>query len=288
MTMESTNIEHLQGRIERYFAAGAEAICDDDALQAFLELRAALEAGALRAAEPDPAAPTGWRVTAWVKRGILLGFRIGALTDMSCGNTLSFVDKATYPARRFTPADGVRIVPGGSSVRSGAFVARGVVMMPPAYINAGAYIGEGTMVDSHALVGSCAQIGKRVHLSAAAQIGGVLEPVNASPVIIEDDVLVGGNTGVYEGTIVRRRAVLAAGTILTRGTPIYDIVNTTILKATTETPLIIPEGAVVVPGSRAVTAGYGKQMGLSVYTPIIVKYRDEKTDLSTTLEDLLR
>lgn len=285
--MESTNIEHLQGRIERYFAVGAEAIYDD-ALQAFLELRAALEAGALRAAEPDPAAPTGWRVNAWVKGGILLGFRIGALTDMSCGNTLSFVDKTTYPARRFTPADGVRIVPGGSSVRSGAFVARGVVMMPPAYINAGAYVDEGTMVDSHALVGSCAQIGKRVHLSAAAQIGGVLEPVNASPVIIEDDVLVGGNTGVYEGTIVRRRAVLAAGTILTRGTPVYDVVNATILKATAEMPLIIPEGAVVVPGSRAVTAGYGKQMGLSVYTPIIVKYRDEKTDMSTTLEDLLR
>jgi len=256
-------------------------------MEAFLELRGALEAGALRSAEPDATAPTGWRVNAWVKRGILLGFRLGALTDMSCG-TLSFVDKATYPARRFTPEDGVRVVPGGSSVRSGAYVARGVVMMPPAYVNAGAYVDEGTMVDSHALVGSCAQIGKRVHLSAAAQIGGVLEPVNASPVIVEDDVLVGGNTGVYEGTIVRRRAVLAAGTILTRGTPVYDAVNGVILKATAETPLIIPEGAVVVPGSRAVTSGYGKQMGLSVYTPVIVKYRDEKTDLSTTLEDLLR
>jgi 2,3,4,5-tetrahydropyridine-2-carboxylate N-succinyltransferase len=288
MTTESLDVEHLQGRIERYFAAGAEAICDDGALQAFLELRGALEAGTLRAAEPDAAAATGWRVNAWVKRGILLGFRIGALEDMSCGNTLSFVDKKTYPARRFTPGDGVRIVPGGSSVRSGAFVARGVVMMPPAYVNAGAYVDEGTMVDSHALVGSCAQIGRRVHLSAAAQIGGVLEPVNASPVIIEDDVLVGGNTGVYEGTIVRRRAVLAAGTILTRGTPVYDVVNGGILKASAEAPLIIPEGAVVVPGSRAVTAGYGKEMGLSVYTPVIVKYRDEKTDLSTTLEDLLR
>jgi 2,3,4,5-tetrahydropyridine-2-carboxylate N-succinyltransferase len=201
---------------------------------------------------------------------------------------VTFIDKDTYPARRFTPEDGVRIVPGGSSVRSGTYVARGVVMMPPAYINVGAYVDEGTMVDSHALVGSCAQIGKRVHLSAAAQIGGVLEPVNASPVIIEDDVLVGGNTGVYEGTIVRKRAVLAAGTILTRGTPVYDVVKGEILKATAETPLIIPEGAVVVPGSRAVTGGYGKQMGLSVYTPVIVKYRDEKTDLSTTLEDLLR
>jgi 2,3,4,5-tetrahydropyridine-2-carboxylate N-succinyltransferase len=280
--------ESLEVRIERHFAAGAAAVGDAAAKDAFLELRAALEAGALRSAEPDAAAAIGWRVNAWVKRGILLGFRIGALVDMSCSRTVSFVDKDTYPARRFTPEDGVRLVPGGSSVRSGAFVARGVVMMPPAYVNAGAYVDEGTMVDSHALVGSCAQIGKRVHLSAAAQIGGVLEPVNATPVIIEDDVLVGGNTGVYEGTIVRRRAVLAAGTILTRGTPVYDVVHGTILKATAEMPLIIPEGAVVVPGSRAVTAGYGKQMGLSVYTPVIVKYRDEKTDLSTTLEDLLR
>ena len=266
---------------------------DAAAMDAFLDLRAALEAGTLRSAEPDAGAAIGWRVNAWVKRGILLGFRLGALTEMNGvhpagGSILSFVDKATYPARRFKPEDGVRIVPGGSSVRSGAFVARGVVMMPPAYVNAGAYVDEGTMVDSHALVGSCAQIGKRVHLSAAAQIGGVLEPVNASPVIIEDDVLVGGNTGVYEGTVVRRRAVLAAGTILTRGTPVYDVVNGAILKATAEAPLIIPEGAVVVPGSRAVTGGYGKQMGLSVYTPVIVKYRDEKTDLSTTLEDLLR
>jgi 2,3,4,5-tetrahydropyridine-2-carboxylate N-succinyltransferase len=278
----------LESRIEESFAAGADTVSDVDALAAFLELRYALEAGTLRAAEPDAAAPTGWRVNAWVKRGILLGFRIGALTQMSGDGALSFLDKATYPARRFVPEDGVRIVPGGSSVRSGAYVARGVVMMPPAYINVGAYVGEGTMVDSHALVGSCAQIGRRVHLSAGAQIGGVLEPVNASPVIIEDDVLVGGNTGVYEGTIIRRGAVLAAGTILTRGTPVYDVVNRKILKATAETPLIIPEGAVVVPGSRAVPAGYGRQMNLSVYTPIIVKYRDEKTDLSTTLEDLLR
>ena len=278
----------LESRIEESFAAGADTVSDVDALDTFLELRNALEAGTLRAAEPDAAAPTRWRVNAWVKRGILLGFRIGALTQMSGGDALSFLDKATYPARSFTPEDGVRIVPGGSSVRSGAFVARGVVMMPPAYINVGAYVDEGTMVDSHALVGSCAQIGRRVHLSAGAQIGGVLEPVNASPVIIEDDVLVGGNTGVYEGTIVRRGAVLAAGTILTRGTPVYDVVNRTILKANAEMPLIIPEGAVVVPGSRAVPAGYGRQMNLSVYTPVIVKYRDEKTDLSTTLEELLR
>jgi len=299
MKIESSELEDLKARIERYFAAGADAIGDDDALGSFIELRNALEAGTLRAAEPDAAAPTGWRVNAWVKRGILLGFRVGKLADHSVlgviGASLfgrhpqvTFIDKDTYPARRFTPEDGVRIVPGGSSVRSGAFVARGVVVMPPAYVNVGAYVDEGTMVDSHALVGSCAQIGKRVHLSAAAQIGGVLEPVNASPVIIEDDVLVGGNTGVYEGTIVRARAVLAAGTILTRGTPVYDVMNGTILKATAETPLIIPEGAVVVPGSRAVTGGHGKAMGLSVYTPVIVKYRDEKTDLSTALEDLLR
>jgi 2,3,4,5-tetrahydropyridine-2-carboxylate N-succinyltransferase len=286
----------LESRIEESFAAGDAAIGDDTAQDAFVELRCALEAGKLRAAEPDADAPTGWRVNAWVKRGILLGFRIGKLTDQSVvGNLtgwhapqMTFIDKSTYPARIFTAEDGVRIVPGGSSVRTGAYVARGVVMMPPAYINVGAYVDEGTMVDSHALVGSCAQIGRRVHLSAGAQIGGVLEPVNASPVIIEDDVLVGGNTGVYEGTIVRRGAVLAAGTILTRGTPVYDVVHRTILKATPATPLIIPEGAVVVPGARAVTAGYGKQMGLSVYTPVIVKYRDEKTDLSTTLEELLR
>ncbi len=259
--------------------------------QVFAQLRAALEAGEIRSAEPDHSNSLGWRVNAWVKRGILLGFRLGALTDMSGksdSSCLSFIDKATYPARRFTPEDGVRIVPGGSSIRSGAYVAKGVVCMPPMYINAGAYVDEGTMVDSHALVGSCAQIGKRVHLSAAAQIGGVLEPVNASPVIIEDDVLVGGNTGVYEGTVVRRRAVLAAGTILTRGTPVYDIVNGTVLKATAETPLIIPENAVVVPGSRAVTKGKGAEWGLSVYTPVIVKYRDEKTELSLELEDLLR
>ena len=284
---------NLEQQIEYHFAAGPAAIGNAEALAAFHELRNALEAGTLRAASPDVGAPTGWRVNPWVKRGILLGFRIGSLEEMngqhpSGHSILSFVDKATYPARRFTAADSIRIVPGGSSIRSGAYVAKGVVCMPPMYINAGAYVDEGTMVDSHALVGSCAQIGKRVHLSAAAQIGGVLEPVNASPVIIEDDVLIGGNTGVYEGTIVRARAVLAAGTILTRGTPVYDLPNDTILKATAETPLIIPAGAVVVPGSRAITTGHGKALGLSVYTPIIVKYRDEKTDLSTTLEDLLR
>jgi 2,3,4,5-tetrahydropyridine-2-carboxylate N-succinyltransferase len=281
------SIQTLQESIERHFAAGAAAVGDAAAMEAFLALRTAIEAGEVRSAEPDADEPTGWRVNAWVKRGILLGFRLGALEAQAAG-ALSFVDKHTYPARTFAAADGVRIVPGGSSVRAGAFVAKGVVCMPPMYINAGAYVDEGTMVDSHALVGSCAQIGKRVHLSAAAQIGGVLEPVNASPVIIEDDVLVGGNTGVYEGTIVRKGAVLAAGTILTRGTPVYDLVTGQVLKATAETPLTIPAGAVVVPGSRAVNKGKGQEWGLSVYAPVIVKYRDEKTDLSTTLEDLLR
>jgi 2,3,4,5-tetrahydropyridine-2-carboxylate N-succinyltransferase len=288
-----TTSTSLEQTIEHFFAAGPKAIGDTDALGAFQQLRDGLEAGTLRSAEPDATQPTGWRVNAWVKRGILLGFRLGALAAMN-GNhpdgvsILSFVDKATYPARRFTPDQGIRIVPGGSSVRSGAYLAKGVVMMPPAYVNVGAYVDEGTMIDSHALVGSCAQIGKRVHLSASAQIGGVLEPVNASPVVIEDDALVGGNTGVYEGTIVRSHAVLAAGVILTRGTPVYDLPNNAILKATADMPLIIPAGAVVVAGSRAIQSGVGKDFGLSVYTPIIVKYRDEKTDLSTNLEDLLR
>jgi 2,3,4,5-tetrahydropyridine-2-carboxylate N-succinyltransferase len=285
--------DSLEQSIESFFDLGPAAIGDKDALKAFRQLRDQLEDGSLRSAEPDVSQPTGWRVNAWVKRGILLGFRLGALAQMNGnhpqgGSMLSFVDKDTYPARRFAAEDGVRVVPGGSSVRSGAYVARGVVMMPPAYVNVGAFVDEGTMIDSHALVGSCAQIGKRVHLSAAAQIGGVLEPVNASPVIIEDDALVGGNTGDYEGTIVRARAVLAAGVILTRGTPVYDLPNDTILKATAEMPLIIPAAAVVVAGSRAIQTGPGKAMGLSVYTPIIVKYRDEKTDLSTALEDLLR
>ena len=278
---------HLQETIVRYFAAGPAAIGDHSALAAFQNLRTALESGQLRSASPDASTPTGWRVNPWVKQGILLGFRLGVLEEFPASG-LSFVDKSTFPVRRFSPSDGVRIVPGGSSVRSAACVARGVVCMPPMYINAGAYVDEGTMVDSHALVGSCAQIGKRVHLSAAAQIGGVLEPVNASPVIIEDDVLVGGNCGVYEGTLVRRGAVLAAGTILTRGTPVFDLINGIVLRATAEMPLIIPENAVVVPGSRAVSKGKGAEWGLSLYAPVIVKYRDEKTDLSTTLEDLLR
>lgn len=280
-------INQLQKAVERYFAAGPAAIGEASAMDVFLELRAALERGDARAASPDSSLPIGWRVNAWVKQGILLGFRLGTLEDSTTGG-FTFVDKGTYPARRFTTADGVRLVPGGSAVRTGAYLARGVVCMPPMYVNAGAWIDEGTMVDSHALVGSCAQIGKRVHLSAAAQIGGVLEPINASPVIIEDDVLVGGNSGVYEGTIVRQGAVLAAGTILTRGTPVFDLVNGTVLRATAEMPLIIPANAVVVPGSRAVSKGQGREWGLSLYASVIVKYRDEKTDLSTTLEDLLR
>jgi 2,3,4,5-tetrahydropyridine-2-carboxylate N-succinyltransferase len=280
-------ITQLQKIIERHFAAGPAAIGDESAMNAFLALRSAIEAGEVRAASPDPGSATGWRVNAWVKQGILLGFRLGVLEDFPAG-ALSFVDKSTYPVRHFGSGDGVRVVPGGSSVRAGAYVARGVVCMPPMYINAGAWVDEGAMVDSHALVGSCAQIGKRVHLSAAAQIGGVLEPVNASPVVIEDDVLVGGNCGVYEGTIVRKGAVLAAGTILTRGTPVFDLVNGAVLRATEELPLIIPENAVVVPGSRAVSKGKGQEWGLSLYAPVIVKYRDDKTNLSTTLEDLLR
>jgi 2,3,4,5-tetrahydropyridine-2-carboxylate N-succinyltransferase len=278
----------LEATIEHWFGQGAGAVGNSEAEAAFASLRNELEAGTLRSAEPDSSAAIGWRVNAWVKRGILLGFRLGSMVEMGGPDGLSFVDKATYPARRFTAADGVRVVPGGSSVRSGAYVSKGVVMMPPAYVNVGAYIDEGTMVDSHALVGSCAQIGKRVHLSAAAQIGGVLEPVNASPVIIEDDCLIGGNTGVYEGTIVRRGAVLAAGTVLTRGTPVYDLVTGNVLKATADAPLIIPERAVVVPGSRAIKGGKGAEWGLSLATPVIVKYRDEKTELSLALEDLLR
>ena len=277
----------LEQSIEHWFAQGPAAIGNSEAFEAFTQLRTALEAGTVRSASPDAGSPIGWRVNAWVKRGILLGFRLGHLEAVE-GGVLHCVDKHTFPIRHFVPEQNIRIVTGGSAVRAGAYLAPGVVVVPPAYVNTGAYIDEGTMVDSHALVGSCAQIGKRVHLSAAAQIGGVLEPINASPVIIEDDALIGGNTGVYEGTIVRARAVLAAGVILTRGTPVYDLPNKTILKATADTPLVIPAGAVVVPGSRAITTEPGKSLGVSVYTPIIVKYRDEKTDLSTALEDLLR
>ena len=255
----------------------------------FQKFKQALNSGEVRSAEPDPAAKSGWRVNAWVKKGVLLGFRMGAVVDMSVDATRQpFLDKATFPVKRFAPQDGVRIVPGGSSIRDGCFVGRGVTCMPPMYINVGTWVGDGTMIDSHALVGSCAQIGKNCHISAAAQIGGVLEPVGALPVIIEDDVLVGGNCGVYEGTVVKRRAVLGSGTILTRSTPVYDIVRGEVYSATDDEPLVIPENAVVVAGSRAITHGPGKEWGVSLYTPVIVKYRDSKTDAKIQLEDLLR
>jgi 2,3,4,5-tetrahydropyridine-2-carboxylate N-succinyltransferase len=274
----------LKSDMERLFILGAAAANEPNARARFAEFRDALAAGEVRAAEKIDGR---WTVHPWVKQGILLGFRLGELTEWEAG-ALSFVDKDTYPARRFAAADRVRVVPGGSSVRAGSYVAPSVVCMPPMYINVGAYVDEGTMVDSHALVGSCAQIGKRVHISAAAQIGGVLEPVNATPVIIEDDVLVGGNCGVYEGTQVRTRAVLGAGTLLTRSTPLYDLVKGEMYRASGEQPLVVPENAVVVPGSRAVSKGKAAEWGISLYCPVIVKYRDEKTDRGVELEDILR
>jgi 2,3,4,5-tetrahydropyridine-2-carboxylate N-succinyltransferase len=252
----------------------------------FNKFKAALNQGEVRAAERLESGD--WRVNSWVKQGILLGFRMGMLTDMSFGSGLRFFDKDTFPVRPITLQDNVRIVPGGSSIRDGAYVAPGVVCMPPMYINVGAYVGEGTMIDSHALVGSCAQIGKRVHLSAAAQIGGVLEPVGAMPVIVEDDVMIGGGCGVYEGTLVRERAILAAGTILTGSTPVYDLVRNQIYRREKTGPLEIPAGAVVVPGARAVQSERGQSWGLSLYAPVIVKYRDQKSDAATQLEDVLR
>ena len=257
----------------------------DEARPTFVDFRAALTRGEVRAAEKVAGR---WVVNAWVKQGILLGFCLGELQEMSDGDVLSFVDKDTFPARRLTLADRVRLVPGGSSIREGAYVAPSVICMPPMFINVGAYVDEGSMIDSHALVGSCAQIGKRVHLSAAAQIGGVLEPINAAPVVIEDDVLVGGNCGVYEGTLVHSRAVLGAGTILTRSTPLYDLVRCQVYRASAERPLEVPENAVVVPGSRAVKNGKGSDWNLSLYTPVIVKYRDEKTERGIELEEWLR
>jgi len=252
----------------------------------FEELKYALNRGEVRAAEK--LSDGQWSVNSWVKQGILLGFRMGKLTEMSDGSVLKFFDKDTYPLRPTTSEENIRIVPGGSSIRDGAYIAPGVVCMPPMYVNAGAYVDEGTMIDSHALVGSCAQIGKRVHISAAAQIGGVLEPVGAVPVIIEDDVLVGGNCGVYEGTIVRERAVLATGTVLTGSTPVYDLVRNEIYQRKPGAPLEIPAGAVVVPGARAIQNEPGLSWGLSLYAAIIVKYRDEKTEAAVQLEDYLR
>jgi 2,3,4,5-tetrahydropyridine-2,6-dicarboxylate N-succinyltransferase len=276
----------LKDVIEQLFAAGANAD-RSEARDAWRQLRERLGAGDVRSAEPDATTPTGWRVNTWVKQGILLGFRFGDLGDMSAAG-LPFFDKDTMPLKPLATHSGVRVVPGGSSIRDGAFLAKGVICMPPMYVNVGAYVGEGSMVDSHALVGSCAQIGARVHLSAAAQIGGVIEPVGAMPVIIEDDVLVGGNTGIYEGAVVKRRAVIAAGVILTGSTPVYDLPNGRILKPEAGQPLVIPEGAVVVPGARSVTVGAGKDWGLSLATPVIVKYRDDKTDTRTELEQWIR
>lgn len=276
----------LREEIEQLAAReGVEYSSEDFAL--FGNFKAALNRGEIRAATRD--ASGKWQTNAWVKRGILLGFRMGTMVEMSpADGGLQFLDKNTYPIRKFSVDDRVRIVPGGSSIRDGAYIAPGVVCMPPMFVNAGAYVDEGTMIDSHALVGSCAQIGKRVHLSAAAQIGGVLEPIGAVPVVIEDDVLVGGGCGVYEGTIVRERAVLAAGTILTGSTPVYDLPREKIYQRTPDAPLEIPAGAVVVPGSRAVRGDVGKAWGLSLYAPVIVKYRDERTDRAVQLEDYLR
>ena len=275
----------LREEIEAIAARPGNDFSPDDRA-AFEELKSALNRGEVRAAEKT--ASGKWQVNSWVKQGILLGFRMGAITDMSVGESFKFFDKNTFPTRPTTIEDNVRIVPGGSTIRDGAYIAPGVVCMPPMFVNAGAYVDAGTMIDSHALVGSCAQIGRRVHISAAAQIGGVLEPVGAVPVIIEDDVLVGGNCGVYEGTIVRERAVLASGTILTGSTPVYDLVRGEIYQRTADGPLEIPAGAVVVPGARAVTSERGREWGLSLYAAIIVKYRDEKTDTAVRLEDYLR
>jgi len=278
----------LQSRIESLFTQGAGAD-KAAAREAFFALQKLLSRGEVRAAEPDASAPHGWRVNTWIKQGILLGFRFGDTVDMSADHgRWPFYDKDTMPLKKPGVDAGVRIVPGGSTVREGAFVAKSVVCMPPMYINIGAYVGEGSLVDSHALVGSCAQIGQRVHLSAGAQIGGVIEPVGAIPVVIEDDVLVGGNTGVYEGAIVKRRAVLAAGVILTGSTPIYDLVHGTIVRPEPGSPVVVPEGAVVVPGARGVTVGAGKEWGLSLATPVIVKYRDDRTDTRTELEQWIR
>ena len=291
----------LQSQIELFFTHHATTY-GEEYLRTFDEFKAALNEGRVRAAEPDKNSPSGWKVNAWVKKGILLGFRIGRIVDMRVGQAeavaanvmFQFRDKHTYPLKRIPATQNVRVVPGGSSIRDGCYIGKDVVCMPPMYVNVGAYVDDGTMIDSHALVGSCAQVGKKCHISAAAQIGGVLEPVGALPVIIEDEVLVGGNCGVYEGTIVGRGAVLAAGVILTGSTPVYDLVREMVYRrevgaaAEVANPLIIPPGAVVVPGSRAITQGRGKELGISLYTPVIIKYRDEKTDQAVRLEELLR
>ncbi len=308
----------LQNQIEELYARERPEY-SDEYFRIFDEFKAALNEGRVRAADPDASSPSGWRVNGWVKKGILLGFRIGRVVEMppavaamspspqtrvaggdtgatenpqleTAGGVLQsqFRDKHTYPLKQLPDGQNIRVVPGGSSIRDGCYIGKNVTCMPPMYINVGAYVDEGTMVDSHALVGSCAQVGKRVHISAAAQIGGVLEPIGALPVIIEDEALVGGNCGVYEGTIVGKGAVLAAGTIITGSTPVYDLVRDIVHRREGDAPLRIPEGAVVVPGARAVMKGRGKELGISLYTPVIIKYRDEKTDLAVRLEDLLR
>jgi 2,3,4,5-tetrahydropyridine-2,6-dicarboxylate N-succinyltransferase len=280
----TVSIDELRAAIERY---AREIVSGEEpaALEAFQALKAALNAGSVRAADRD--ADGCWRPNPWVKSGILLGFKLGRVGPVARG-TFPFFDKDTFPLRRFGPEHGVRIVPGGSAIRDGSYIAPGVVCMPPMYINTGAYVGEGTMVDSHALVGSCAQVGRRVHLSAGVQIGGVLEPVGALPVIIEDEVLVGGNSGVYEGTIVRERAVLAPGTVLSAGTAVFDLVRDRVYRRDGNQPLEIPAGAVVVPGTRPVKSGPGAAAGIALYAPIVVKYRDERTDTAVKLEELLR
>ena len=285
-----TDARELQEDLERLYEEGASAN-RERARAVFARLREELNAGRVRSAEPDASAVTGWRVNVWVKKGILVGFRSGELTDVSPegrGARFFYGDKDTLPLKKMDATMGVRVVPGGSSIRDGAYVGKGVICVPPMYVNIGAYVGESSLIDSHALVGSCAQVGRRVHISAGAQIGGVIEPVGAVPVIIEDDVLVGGNTGIYEGAVIKTRAVIGAGTILTGSTPIYDLVNERIIKPEGDAPLIVPAGAVVVPGSRAVTQGMGPNWGLSLYTPVIVKYRDEKTDARTSLEQWVR
>ena len=281
------DLKLLQQSIETLYE-GKPAQFSDREKQLFSEFRQLLNSGQIRAAEPDNTQATGWRVNSWVKKGILLGFRMGGIVAMSDSGSPQFFDKSTYPLKQITLEQGVRIVPGGSSVRDGAYVGRGVTCMPPMYINVGAYVEDGTMVDSHALVGSCAQIGRNCHISAASQIGGVLEPVGALPVIVEDDVLIGGNCGVYEGTVVKRRAVLGTGTILNRSTPVYDLVRGEVYRASDDVPLIIPEESVVVAGNRKVTSGVGADWGISLYTPVIVKYRDSGTEAKIQLEDLLR
>jgi 2,3,4,5-tetrahydropyridine-2,6-dicarboxylate N-succinyltransferase len=280
----------LKERIESFFSQDIDKIDRKSAIQTFNEFKFFLNVGDVRAAAPSSVDGNhgGWLVNDWVKKGILLGFRLGVLTDVSIDKHFKYFDKNTYPLKKITLENQIRIVPGGSSIRDGSYIAPGVMIMPPAYINVGAYVGSETMIDSHALVGSCAQVGKRVHISAAAQVGGVLEPIGAMPVIIEDDVFIGGNCGIYEGTIVKQRAVIAAGVILTGSTPVYDLINEKICRKTIDTPLIIPEGAVVVPGTRIASAPFAIKHQISIYAPIIIKYRDKNTDAATILEESLR